>query len=77
VTREKKTEANMEKVTLSIPSIHCNHCVMTIRRESGLVQGVEFVSGDPQQKTATFNVEGREALEALKRALAEAGYPAE
>jgi copper chaperone len=64
----------METVTLSIPSISCNHCVMTVKRESGLVAGVEFVSGDAQAKVATFQVADDEALRALKAALAEAGY---
>ena len=66
----------METVTLDIPNISCNHCVMTIKRESGFVDGVEFVSGDVEGKTATFQVAGEDALNALKSALAEAGYPA-
>ncbi len=66
----------MEMITLSIPNISCQHCLMTIKRESSLVAGVEFVSGDVAGKTATFQVENAEALNALKAALAEAGYPA-
>lgn len=66
----------MEKVTLSIPDISCNHCVMTVNRESGFVDGADFVSGDVDAKTATFQVANDEALAALKATLAEAGYPA-
>ena len=66
----------MNEITLNIPSISCNHCVMTIKRESALVEGVEFVSGSPEAKTATFKVVNDQALAALKVALAEAGYPA-
>jgi copper chaperone len=66
----------MDEITLSIPNISCHHCIMTIKRESGLVAGVEFVSGDVENKTATFRVAGDEALQALRAALAEAGYPA-
>jgi copper chaperone CopZ len=65
----------METVTLSIPNISCHHCIMTIKRESGFVQGVEFVSGDVEGKTATFKVASEQALKALKATLAEAGYP--
>lgn len=65
----------MKTITLDIPNISCNHCVMTIKRESGFVPGAEFVSGDVEAKQATFQVEGEEALAALKEALAEAGYP--
>jgi copper chaperone len=66
----------METITLSIPNISCNHCIMTIKRETGFVDGAEFVSGDMEGKTATFQVESDETRESLKAALAEAGYPA-
>jgi copper chaperone CopZ len=66
----------METITLSIPNISCNHCVMTIQREAGFVDGADFVSGDVEAKTATFRVASDEALNALKSTLAEAGYPA-
>jgi hypothetical protein len=49
---------------------------MTVKRESGFVEGAEFVSGDVDGKIATFQVTGDEALQELKRTLAEAGYPA-
>ncbi len=65
----------MEVMTYSIPSIHCNHCVMTVKRETGFVEGAEFVSGDVEGKTATFRVANDAALAELKKALAEAGYP--
>ena len=65
----------METIELSIPGISCNHCVMTVKRESGFVDGADFVAGDVEGKKATFTVSGPEALAALKEALAEAGYP--
>lgn len=67
----------MKTITLNLPNISCNHCVMTVKRESGFVDGVEFVSGDVDAQTATFQVASDEALVALKAALAEAGYPAQ
>jgi copper chaperone len=67
----------MQTITLSIPNISCHHCIMTIKRESSLVAGVEFVSGDVENKTATFRVADDQALPLLKKALAEAGYPAQ
>lgn len=66
----------MNEITLHIPNISCNHCLMTIKRESALVPGVEFVSGSVEAKTATFRVANDQILDALKGALAEAGYPA-
>ena len=67
----------METITLTIPNISCHHCIMTIKRESGFVDGVEFLNGDVEGKTATFRVASDEALTSLKRTLAEIGYPAE
>lgn len=65
----------MQTITLSIPNISCHHCIMTVKRESGLVAGAEFVSGDVENKTATFQVADDQVLPLLKKALAEAGYP--
>ncbi len=66
----------MNEITLHIPNISCNHCLMTIKRESALVKGVEFVGGSVEDKTVTFKVANDQILTALKAALAEAGYPA-
>ena len=66
----------METITLSIPNVSCNHCIMTVKREAGFVDGAEFLSGDVEAKTATFQVASDDALAALKSTLAEAGYPA-
>ena len=65
----------METITLSIPNISCNHCVMTVKRETGFVNGAEFVTGDVDEKVATFEVAGDEALHELRKVLGEAGYP--
>jgi copper chaperone CopZ len=66
----------METITLSIPNINCNHCVMTVKRESGFVDGADFVSGEVDAKTATFQIADEAALDSLAATLAEAGYPA-
>ena len=65
----------MTTITLSIPNVSCNHCIMTVKRETGFVEGAEFMSGDVDGKTATFQVANDESLSALKKTLAEAGYP--
>ena len=67
----------MDTITLSIPNISCNHCIMTVKREAGFVDGAEFVNGDIEAKTATFKVENEAAIDSLKSTLAEAGYPAQ
>ena len=73
--RRRREADRVETITLNIPNISCQHCVMTINRETGFVDGAEFVSGDVDGTTATFQVESDDALAALKAALAEAGYP--
>jgi copper chaperone len=40
----------METKKLSVPNITCGHCVMTIRRELGEIEGVSNVQGDPTKK---------------------------
>jgi copper chaperone len=62
-------------ITLDIPNISCNHCIMTVKREAGFVDGAEFVSGDVEAKTATCEVQNDESLASLKQTLTEAGYP--
>jgi copper chaperone len=64
----------METVTLEIPNISCNHCIMTVKRETGFVEGAEFVSGDVETKKVVVKVQDEGTLASLKEALAEAGY---
>ncbi|MFN2226841.1 MAG: heavy-metal-associated domain-containing protein [Anaerolineae bacterium] len=65
----------MDTVTLSIPNISCNHCIMTVKRETGFVEGAEFVSADLDTKQAVVKVKDQATLQNLKATLAEAGYP--
>jgi copper chaperone CopZ len=64
-----------ETVTYTVPTIHCEHCVMSIREELEEVAGVDDVAVDLDAKLVT--VSGR-ALDdvALRAAIAEAGYQA-
>ncbi len=40
----------MEETRFLIPTISCGHCVMTIQRELGEIEGVYKVEGDPGAK---------------------------
>ncbi len=64
-------------VTLKIPNIMCEHCVKTIKRETGDVAGVIRVEADPNNKTATYQLQSEAVLPQVKAALAEIGYPPE
>jgi copper chaperone CopZ len=68
--------STMERKTLSVPTITCGHCVMTIKRELGEVKGVSRVEGDPGAKTITVEWDAPATLEAIKSNLREINYPA-
>ena len=59
----------MEKITLSIPTISCEHCVMTIKRELGEIQGIKEVEGDATTKKITVQWNLPATLEKIKSAL--------
>ena len=66
----------MEKIKLHIPNISCGHCVMTIKREVGEMDGVQSVDGDPATKDVEIAFASPATLEGIKSLLDEIGYPA-
>ena len=70
-------EAAMETTKLSVPNITCGHCVMTIQRELGEINGVSKVAGDPEKKEITVEWNAPATLDQIKSALEQINYPAE
>jgi len=66
----------METTRLSIPNISCHHCVMSIQRELGEMQGVSKVEGDPAKKEINVQWDAPATLEQIKATLKEINYPA-
>ena len=66
----------METTTLSIPTISCAHCVMTIQRELSEIKGVEQVNGDVTAKKIIVQWDSPATLEKIKSILQEINYPA-
>jgi copper chaperone len=66
----------MESKRLSIPNISCGHCVMSIKRELGDLQGVTKVDGDPKSKEITVSWDAPATLEKIRSTLKEMNYPA-
>ena len=66
----------MESKKLSIPKISCGHCVMTIKRELGEIQGVSRVEGDPQKKEILVEWSSPADIEKIKATLKEINFPA-
>jgi len=67
----------MEKQTFNIPNITCGHCVMSIKKELGELNGVSTVDGDPDSKTVTVEWDSPATLDRIKDTLKEINYPAQ
>lgn len=65
----------MDTKTFRVPNIHCNHCVMTIKRELGELEGVASVTGDAETKTVTVQWESPATWDGIKALLTEINYP--
>lgn len=61
--------------TFNVPNISCNHCVMTIERELGELEGVASVNADAGAKTVTVKWETPASVDSIKSLLAEINYP--
>ena len=65
----------MASKTFRVPNVSCNHCVMTIKRELGEVEGVVSANGDVETKTVTVEWESPATWEGIESLLAEINYP--
>jgi copper chaperone CopZ len=63
------------KVTYSIPSIHCGHCVHTIQSEVIDLPGVKSVKADQMSRIATIEFEPPATEEKIKDLLESINYP--
>ena len=64
-----------ETISYSVPSVHCEHCALSIRQEVSDVPGVDEVVVDLDAKVVA--VTGQELDDAaLRAAIVEAGYEA-
>jgi len=62
--------------TFRAPAIHCGHCVMTIKRELGELEGVKSVEVDLATKLVMVVWEAPATWDKIKALMAEIGYPA-
>ena len=68
----------MARRTFTVPNISCGHCVMTIEREVGELDGVTAVKADEASKMVT--VEWNEPptnWDSIQELLVEINYPPE
>ena len=68
--------ANPKTVSLSVPTMDCPVCPITVKQALTKIPGVTRaeVSFDKRQATVTFD-DGKTNVEVLTRATANAGYP--
>jgi copper ion binding protein len=65
----------MDSRTVKVPNISCHHCVMTVERELGDLNGVQSVDVDLEAKTVTVEWEAPVTWEDIRDLLTEINYP--
>lgn len=65
----------MEKTTLTIEGMSCEHCVKAVSGIISEIAGVSDVLVDLKSKTASFSYDSAQTeLDAVKKAIVEEGY---
>jgi copper chaperone CopZ len=68
----------MTTKTFKVPNISCGHCVMTIEREVGELEGVVSVKAEAANKTVTIDWnEPPASWDTIQSLLVEINYPPE
>jgi len=68
--------AEVKTVTLSLPSMYCETCPITVKEAISRVPGVSRVSASYEKKEAVVTYDdSKTTVEALTKATANAGYP--
>jgi copper chaperone CopZ len=65
----------MQTKTVSIPGIHCGHCVMTVQNEVSQIPGVTRVKASLENKNAVIEWDDPANWEQIKGVLVEIDYP--
>ncbi|MGE3961988.1 MAG: heavy-metal-associated domain-containing protein [Dehalococcoidia bacterium] len=65
----------MPQVTLFAPDVTCDHCIATIQKAVGTVDGARFLEGDPDSKSFAIEVSQGAILDRVAEVLATEGYP--
>lgn len=63
--------------TYTIPNIHCQHCVHTVKMELEELDGVKKVDVDLNTKKASVSMTSPDVEKEVLKTLTEIGYPAE
>lgn len=64
----------MSEKQFQVPNISCPHCVMTIKRELGELEGVVSVDADANTKSVAVKWEAPATWDSIKELLTEINY---
>jgi copper chaperone len=68
--------STIERATLTAPDISCGHCVATINKAVGAIDGVRRVETSEQTKQVRVEFDpGKVSLAKIEAVLDEEGYP--
>jgi len=67
----------MDSKTFKVPNISCGHCVMTIEREVGELNGVKSVKAEQDSKMVTVEWDAPANWDGISALLEEINYSAE
>jgi len=61
---------------VNVPGIHCGHCVKTVEREVGELEGVRSVSASEESRDVTVEWDdSRTSWDDIRRLMTEINYP--
>jgi copper chaperone len=67
---------DMTSKTVKVPGISCGHCVMTIERELGELEGVDSVKAEQATRTVTVSWDPETTRwDAIEGLMSEIDYP--
>lgn len=64
----------MEKITIKVEGMSCNHCVNRVKKAVAGVSGVKNVEVSLEEKSAVVEFDAPATLEQIKAAVTDAGY---
>ena len=67
----------MKNIMYRVPSIHCNHCLYTIKMELSELEGVESVQVDADKKEVALTFGAPANEQEIRELLIEINYPPE
>ena len=72
--KKSKEEKNMNKKTVIIEGMQCNHCKVTVEKVLGAIEGIEKVEVNLSNKTVVIEMSKEIDNNTIKKVIEEAGF---